>query len=107
MIKCHVFTYVFQVMVIPYYTKANSVQSNGSDPDSLNGVKGRRLGSQRKPRHGMDLTQSIDCNDNQPLKPHNQNETIGDPIQYPAASKMREMLANEGMIVTPQKPISM
>lgn len=95
-----------QVMVIPYYTKANSVRSNGSDPDSINGHKGGRLGTQRKPRHGMDLTQSINCNDNKPLKPHNQNEVIGDAIQYPAASKMREMLANDGMIVAPPKPLS-
>lgn len=89
-----------QPLIIPYYPKANSVRSNGSETESLNAFNVRRQNMPvRKPlRQSMDLTLSIDCNSNTPLKPHNQNEGVAGNIQYPVASKMREMLANDGKI---------
>lgn len=93
-------------MAVPHYTKANSVRSNGSETESLTGINSRRFSSQRKPRHSLDITNSIDCNNNDPLKPHNQSDQAGDSIQWPAASKMREMLANDGQVVTTAKPLS-
>ena len=82
-------------MVIPTYLhKASSVRSNISDTQSLNEYNSRRQ-TNRKLRQSVDLTQSIDCNNNEPLKPRDQNEPVGETIQYPVASKMREMLATD------------
>ena len=75
--------------------KANSVRSNASDTQSLKDFNNKRQLPNRKFRQSVDLTQSIDCNNNEPLKPRDQNEPIGETIQYPAASKMREMLSTD------------
>lgn len=91
-------------MVIPLYPKAKSVRSNSSDTQSLNEFNNRRRTSNRRLRHSVDLSQSIDCNNNARLKPRDQNEPIGDAIQYPAASKMREMLATDSSLPM-EKPV--
>lgn len=88
----------FQAMVIPFYPRASSVKSNNSDAQSLNDYSRRGHASNRKLRQSVDLSQSIDCNNNRPLKPRSQNELIGEAIQYPSASKMREMISTDSQM---------